>query len=425
MTLVPAADADVIVVGAGPAGSSTAYHLAAHGLRVLLLEKSRLPREKVCGDGLTPRAVRQLLRMGVDITADGWQRNRGLRLVSGRTRLECDWPESTRYPDFGLTRTREDFDALLAARAVHAGARLHTGTKVLGPERAGDGRVRGVHAVTGADERPVVYRAPTVVAADGASARLALALGIERCPRRPLGVALRRYYRSAERHDDPYLEMWMDLREPGGGAQLPGYGWIFGLGDGRVNAGLGILNRDHHPSFDLRQTFTHWLARTPAAWGLRDEGNADGRVRSAALPMGFSRSPHYRDGVLLVGDAGGMINPCNGEGITYALEAGELAAEVITQALSRPEGPRRERVLHSYRTELHLRYGRYYRLGNTFSSLVARPAFLTLLTRYAVRSPATMRVLVRILGNLTDGRGDALEHAIDTALRAVPAGRPR
>ena len=141
-------DADVIVVGAGPAGSTAAYHLARHGLTVLVLEKSQFPREKVCGDGLTPRAVKQLVKMGVDTDpAKGWLPNKGLRVIGGGVRLELDWPELAAYPSYGLTRTRLDFDQILADKAVEAGAVLKTRHTVTGPILDDDGRVVGVKAV--------------------------------------------------------------------------------------------------------------------------------------------------------------------------------------------------------------------------------------------------------------------------------------
>src|SRR3982750_4698293 len=121
-------DPDVIIVGAGPGGSATAYHLARHGLRVLLLEKTEFPREKVCGDGLTPRAVRQLVRMGVDTSEKaGWLQNKGLRVIGGGVRLELDWPELASFPNYGLVRTRLDFDEMLAPRAVEAGGGRRAG----------------------------------------------------------------------------------------------------------------------------------------------------------------------------------------------------------------------------------------------------------------------------------------------------------
>src|SRR5215471_1344893 len=174
----PDYDADVIVIGAGPGGSAAAYHLANHGVRVLLLEKSEFPREKVCGDGLTPRAVKELVAMGVDTDGEGWTRNRGLRVIGGGVRLELDWPDLASFPNYGLTRTRLDFDELLAKSATDVGANLRTGVNVTGPvfdDRSG--RVVGVEA-QGAGKEPLRFRAPIVMAADGVSGRFPLALGL-------------------------------------------------------------------------------------------------------------------------------------------------------------------------------------------------------------------------------------------------------
>ena len=138
-------DADVIVVGAGPSGSSAAYWLATAGLDVLLLEKTSFPREKVCGDGLTPRGTRALVEMGIDVSEEaGWLHNRGLRVIGGGLRLHLDWPELTSFPPYGLVRPRADLDALLAQQAVKAGARLHEQTTVTEPILDAAGRVVGV-----------------------------------------------------------------------------------------------------------------------------------------------------------------------------------------------------------------------------------------------------------------------------------------
>src|SRR5689334_5209805 len=169
-----------------------------------MLEKTEFPREKVCGDGLTPRAVKQLVKMGVDTSEKaGWLHNKGLRVIGGGIRLELDWPDLASYPNYGLTRTRLDFDQLLATRATEAGAVLTTNTTVTGPILDRSGRVVGV-AATGPGDEPVEYRAPLVIAADGVSGRLPLALGLAKREDRPLGVAVRRYYRSPFRHDDDY-----------------------------------------------------------------------------------------------------------------------------------------------------------------------------------------------------------------------------
>ncbi|WP_434743843.1 geranylgeranyl reductase family protein [Micromonospora sp. SH-82] len=417
-------DADVIVVGAGPGGSATAYHLARHGVRVLLLEKTEFPREKVCGDGLTPRAVRQLIRMGVDTSPEaGWLQNRGLRVIGGGVRLELDWPDLASYPNYGLVRTRLDFDDLLARQAVAAGAELRTGVNVTGPVFDADDHVVGVEAEVGPGKESATFRAPLVVAADGVSGRFPLALGMAKREDRPLGVAVRRYYRSPARHDDDYLESWLELRAKGSEKLLPGYGWIFGLGDGRVNVGLGILNSSNaFGKTNYRRLLTEWLANTPPDWGMADEANAEGPILGAALPMGFNRVPHYTRGVLLVGDSGGMVNPFNGEGIAYAMESGELAAEVAVQALARSAGPERERALMAYPQVLKDRFGGYYRLGGIFVKLIGKPEIMRLATKHGMPHPLLMRFVLKLLANLTDPRGgDAMDRVINAMTKAAPA----
>ncbi|MEV0267604.1 geranylgeranyl reductase family protein [Hamadaea sp. NPDC050747] len=416
-------DADVIVVGAGPGGSATAYHLARHGVSVLLLEKTEFPREKVCGDGLTPRAVKQLIDMGVDTGPEqGWLPNKGLRVIGGGVRLELDWPELASFPNYGLTRTRMDFDDLLARRAVAAGAKLVVNTNVTGPVLDEADQVVGVTAKT--PEGEVAYRAPLVIAADGVSGRFPLALGLTKREDRPMGVAVRRYYRSPAKHDDDYLESWLELRSREGGDKLlPGYGWIFGMGDGRVNVGLGVLNSSvAYGKTNYRQLLVDWMGSTPEDWGMRDEANADGPIMGAALPMGFNRTPHYTRGVLLVGDSGGMVNPFNGEGIAYAMESGALAAEIVTQALARPAGPDRERALQAYPQELKIRYGGYYRLGGIFVKLIGNPQVMKLATKHGMPHPTLMRFVLKLLANLTDPRGgDAMDRIINGLSRVAPA----
>ncbi|MFY1658927.1 geranylgeranyl reductase family protein [Micromonospora sp. WMMD1274] len=417
-------DADVIVVGAGPGGSATAYHLARHGVRVLLLEKTEFPREKVCGDGLTPRAVRQLIRMGVDTSPEaGWLHNKGLRVIGGGVRLELDWPDLASFPNYGLVRTRLDFDDLLAQRAVAAGAKLQTSVNVLGPVLGTDDRVIGVQAEVGPDKEPATFHAPLVVAADGVSGRFPLALGLAKREDRPIGVAVRRYYRSPAKHDDDYLESWLELRAKGNDALLPGYGWIFGLGDGRVNVGLGVLNSSSaFGKTNYRKLLTDWLANTPEDWGMTDESNAEGPILGAALPMGFNRVPHYTRGVLLVGDSGGMVNPFNGEGIAYAMESGEMAAEVVVQALARPAGAERERALMAYPQELKARFGGYYRLGGVFVKLIGRPEIMRMATKHGMPHPMLMRFVLKLLANLTDPRGgDAMDRVINAMTKVAPA----
>jgi menaquinone-9 beta-reductase len=413
----PAAEsADVIVVGAGPAGSAAGYHLASSGLDVLVLEKTTFPREKVCGDGLTPRAVKALATMGVPFgEGAGWRRHRGLRIIGGGGRIELDWPDLSSYPGYGLVRARTDFDQLLARHAAQAGAKVLEGVTVEGPLRdERTGRIAGVRTKDGQQ-----FRAPLVVAADGNSSRLSVAMGLHKRDDRPLGVAVRTYYTSP-RHDDEYLEAWLDLWD--GSSLLPGYGWIFGMGDGTSNVGLGLLNTSSgFGEIDYRAMLRRWLAAMPAEWGFAEE-NRTQPIRGAALPMGFNRTPHYTSGLLLAGDAGGMVNPFNGEGIAYALESGELAARVITQAMARPTAADRERVLQTYPRQLKEAYGGYYTLGRVFVELIGRPGFMKFATRHGVKRPAVMRFTMKFLGNLTETRGgDAVDRLINAVSKMTPA----
>jgi len=415
--------ADVIVVGAGPAGSSVAFFLANAGLDVLVLEKSRFPREKVCGDGLTPRAVKALTTMGVPIgEQDGWLRNRGLRIIGGGGRIELPWPELSSYPGFGLVRSRLDFDETLARHAQKAGARLLEGVNVTGPLLADrTGRITGVTAreTVNGETREHRFRGRLVVAADGNSSRLSVAMGLSKRDDRPLGVAVRTYY-SSPRHDDDYLEAWLDLWD--GSKLLPGYGWIFGMGDGTSNVGLGLLNTSEaFGNIDYRVLLRRWLAAMPAEWGLCEE-NRTQPVRGAALPMGFNRTPHYTRGLLLAGDSGGMVNPFNGEGIAYAMEAGEIAARVIVQALARPTAASAEAVLQTYPRQLKDAYGGYYTLGRTFVQAIGHPSFMRFATRHGVKRPYVMRFTMKLLGNLTELRGgDAVDRLLNALSKMTPA----
>ncbi len=419
-------DADVIVVGAGPAGAATAHRLAQAGRDVLLLERAQFPRDKVCGDGLTPRAVRSLIEMGVDISPEkGWARNNGLRIIANGRTYELPWPTLERFPDFGLVRARMELDEILARHAAEAGARLQERTKVLAPTI--DERSRRVTGVTAqpvdargrAVGQRVTYRAPIVVAADGVSSRMAVALGLDRREDRPMGVAVRAYAPSP-RAFEPWMESWLELRSDGD--LLPGYGWVFGLADGRVNIGLGILNTsDSFQNVDYRDHLRRWMRETPEHWELREHADTV-RIGGMALPMGFNRQPHYARGLLLVGDAGGMVNPFNGEGIDYALEAGLLAGTRIDAALAADRAAAREAQLHAYAEDLKSYYGGYYTLGRWFVKAIGNPSVMKLATTYGMPVPVLRQLALKLMANLTDVREpDGLDRLVNTLSRIAPA----
>ncbi|MDP9341429.1 MAG: FAD-dependent oxidoreductase [Actinomycetota bacterium] len=467
---MPAATAefDVLVVGSGPGGSSAAYHLARHGVNVGLVEKAAFPREKVCGDGLTPRAVAALLDMGIDTSAPGFVRVDGLRVYGRRGGLDLPWPVLSAWPGYGLVRTRLDYDELLARRAVEAGATLWERSEAVSPvmdrgwvtgamvrrlqapppavakrrksktlqkqdaaaatERngaaAGGGTDRaGADAAAGGagtrerkqtDAPLTEVRARFVLAADGASSRFGGQVGVRRDPSRPLGIAARRYYRMT-RPMIPMLEAWLDLWE--GDAIMPGYGWIFPVSDEVVNVGAGLLNTfQGFKDISARRIFDIFIKMLPEDWGLTEE-NATGPMKSGPLPMGFNRRPLAMPGMLVIGDAGGIVNPFNGEGISYAMETGKLAAELVYESLAKD----RPGLAHVYPTLVHRQYGKYYFMGNTFVKLIGNPKIMRFATEHGLHREWLMRFAMRMLANLSDGpRGDVQDKLMYAMERLSP-----
>jgi flavin-dependent dehydrogenase len=277
--------------------------------------------------------------------------------------------------------------------------------------------VRGVLA-RGADERdgePFEVRARLTLAADGASSKLSAQAGIGRDDTKPLGIAARRYYR-IDHHPGPWFESWLDLWE--GDAQLPGYGWLFPVADGTINLGAGLLNTfKDFKDISAQQLFKAFARMLPAEWGISEE-TAEGRLLSGPLPMGGNRQPAAVPGMLLIGDAAGIVNPFNGEGIAYAIESAEVAAELVHEALVRD----RPALAAMYPTVLRERYGRYYKLGRGFARAIGRPAIMRATTGVLMSSQTIMGFALRMLGNLTDGPGGGFQdRLIDTMERLVPA----
>ncbi|MGZ4240619.1 MAG: geranylgeranyl reductase family protein [Actinomycetota bacterium] len=405
-------DFDVAIVGGGPAGSTAAYHLASRGRRVVVIDKARFPRDKVCGDGLTPRAVKCLRAMGVSIDDPSWARADGLRIIGGGVTLELPWPELDAWPQEALVRTRLDFDSLLLEHARKAGAEVWEETEVTSSLVDDRGVVTGVAYANG--DRGEV-RAPIVIASDGVANRFGIPLGVHRIPSRPMGVAVRTYFHSP-RWTDTYLESYLELWR--GSDLLPGYGWIFPLPDGTVNVGLGLLNTSKHfQAVDYKKLLWDWVAGLPAEWGLTRE-NQVGKIRGGSLPMGFNRAPLARPGLMLVGDAAGAVNPFNGEGIAYAMETAAIAADVADEAL-RAGDPRALRI---YPERLRDAYEGYFILGRTFVKLIGHAPIMSALTRHGLKREWLMRFAFKILANLTEPRdGAASDRLINALVRNAPA----
>jgi geranylgeranyl reductase family protein len=410
---------DVLVVGGGPAGASAAFWLAQAGRKVLVVEKKRFPRDKTCGDGLTPRAVRQLDDMGLSERLGDHQRFDGLRSIAHGVTLELAWPDHPRFPSYGFVVRRRELDQMVADRAVKAGAAFWGASEAVAPV-VEDGIVRGaaVRRDHGATTERVQAR--YLLVADGANSRFGRALGTARRRSYPLGMAIRGYFTSPY-HDEPWIESHLDLRDRNGD-HLPGYGWIFPVGDGTVNVGVGLLSTfQGWKSVNTSRLMDAFVATAPARWGIGPETSC-GPPTGGKLPTGGSVVPKVGPTWLVAGDAAGSINPFNGEGIAYAMESGELAAEVAVQALARAAGADRERALAQYPAELKIRYGGYYRLGGWFVKLIGRPEVMRMATRHGMPHPMLMRFVLKLLANLTDPRGgDASDRIINAMSRAAPA----
>ena len=383
---------DVLIVGAGPSGAAAAYWLAEAGHRVLVVERKRFPRDKTCGDGLTPRAVRQLEDMGLGSRLTAHLRFDGLRSYAHGITLELNWPEHPDFPSYGYVVRRRDLDAMVAERAGDAGATVWTGTEAVAPAVTG-GLVTGA-VVRNAEAGTQEVHARYVVVADGANSRFGRALGSARDRSYPLGMAVRGYFRS-EMHDDPWIESHLDIRDAQG-RHLPGYGWVFPVGDGTVNVGVGLLStfacwKDVNTS----HLMTAFCETAPAYWGISPE-RACGAPTGGKLPTGGSVSPKTGPTWLVIGDAAGTVNPFNGEGISVAYETGRMAAGAVDAALTSGDGL----ALTRYEQELADAYGLYWRVARAFVRAIGNPAVMRELTRIGFQSRTLMEWVLRIMANL-------------------------
>ena len=407
-------ETDVLVVGAGPGGSATAYHLARQGVDVLLVDRATFPREKVCGDGLTPRGVAAMGRLGVDPTEPGFTRVDRLRTYgTDGAIIDLRWPELHDFPPFGVVRTRHDFDHMLLERAIKAGARFMEGTEASGPILQG-GWVRGAELKENGQRATVAAR--FVVAADGASSRFAARAGVVRDERRPLATAARRYYRSP-RAEEPVFESFLNLWDAGG--LMAGYGWVFPVGGGLYNVGVGVLRSPKYTrDLTARKVMETFMSSLPPEWEMTEE-NAEGPLLSGPIPMGMNRRPLAVPGLLVVGDAGGIVNPFNGEGIAYAIESGELAAELLADSLTRT----RPAVAHMYPVVLRERYGSYFYIGRNWLRMLGNPTFMRLAVKYGIPRKTLMRFALRFMANLSDEGGSSRSDRVMRALISMAPER--
>jgi geranylgeranyl reductase family protein len=405
---------EVLVVGGGPAGAAAAYWLARDGHDVTLVERKSFPRDKTCGDGLTPRAIFQLAEMGFDFSAPGFHRVTGLRSYAGdKVMLEMSWPQHSRYPAWGGVIRRRELDEQVADLARSQGVTIRQKTEAR--PLADDGSLQAVELrANGTVER---IHPKVVIVADGALNRFGRHLGVTRRKDFPLGLAARGYYRSP-RSSDPFLESQLDIRDSSG-ATMPGYGWVFPLGDGTVNVGVGLLSTfQRWKQSNTTKMMADWVEAAPDYWGLSEQTRVTKPV-GGALQMSFSRSPLFGSNWLVIGDAAAAINPWNGEGIAYAYETGRIAAQLAGEMVAgNPD------ALGEYPRHLEREYGLYYRTARVFVKMIGRPAVMRTLAHTGLRNRPLMEWTLKVMSNLLDedekGIGEQVFRALQGLVRTLP-----
>lgn len=379
----------MVVVGAGPAGSAAAAWAARAGHDVLVIDSAEFPRDKACGDGLTPRAVAEMRRMGLGPWLAGRVSHHGLRMSGFGADVEVPWPGRS-FPPCSSAVPRTELDDRIRMVAVDDGAKMQLGVKAVDTERDASGRVTAVVLDSGE-----VVRCAHLIVADGARSTLGRALGRQWHKETVYGVAIRGYI-ATPRHDEPWITSHLELRSPAGEI-LPGYGWIFPLGNGEVNIGVGALATVKRPAdAGLRPLLTYYTGLRRAEWGFDGDPRA---ALSALLPMGGAVSGVAGPNWMLIGDAAACVNPLNGEGIDYGLETGRLAAELLGSGSYE----------HAWPAVLHEHYARGFSVARRLALLLTFPRFLPVAGPVAMRSSFLMTIAVRVMGNfVTEEDEDAV-----------------
>jgi len=400
--------AEVVVVGAGPAGSAAAAWAARAGRDVLVVDSAQFPRDKACGDGLTPRAVAELRRLGLGGWLDGKVAHRGLRMSGFGADVEVAWPGPS-FPPTSSAVPRTELDERIRLVAVDDGAKMQLGVKAVDVQRDSAGRVTAVVLASGE-----VIRCEHLIVADGARSTLGRVLGREWHRETVYGVAIRGYI-ATPRSSEPWITSHLELRSPEGQV-LPGYGWIFPLGNGEVNIGVGALATSKRPAdAALRPLMNYYTDLRRDEWGFDGEPRAG---LSALLPMGGAVSGVAGPNWMLIGDAAACVNPLNGEGIDYGLETGRLAVDLLG----------RGDYSHAWPAVLHEHYARGFSIARRLALLLTIPRFLPAAGPLAMRSSVLMKVAVRVMGNfVTDEDEDVVARvwrAAGMLSRRIDSRRP-
>jgi geranylgeranyl reductase family protein len=303
--------------------------------------------------------------------------------------VEVDWPGPS-FPPTSSAVPRTELDDVIRSVAESDGAEMLLGTKAVDVTRDGSGRVTAVTLNDGSE-----VGCSELIVADGARSTLGRVLGREWHQQTVYGVAIRGYI-ATPRSDEPWITSHLELRSPDGRV-MPGYGWIFPLGNGEVNIGVGALATTKRPAdAALRPLMSYYTGLRREEWGFDGEPRAG---LSALLPMGGAVSGVAGPNWMLIGDAAACVNPLNGEGIDYGLETGRLAAELLGSG----------DLSEAWPAELQRHYARGFSVARRLGLLLTIPRFLPATGPIAMRSRALMGIAVRVMGNLvTDEDADVV-----------------
>jgi len=374
---------DLVVVGAGPGGSSAAYNSAKAGLNTLLIDRQEFPRDKTCGDGLMPHAASEVAMMGFADWLDEPHHGRftGFSIYTRTALLRQNVPPSLHGPH-GYVVRRKETDAKLLERAISAGADFRAGVRATHPVRSPSGRLTGIEASKAGES--LRFDAPIVVVADGVGGFAGNGMKAHQN-----AVARRQYFRGVDgpAKQDLHVFITKDMNSHGAG-----YGWVFYFGDGTANVGAGVSTAAlERTGRNLKDFYDRFLEEPLMADWLKN-ATPEGPPTSWSLKMGMWGAKRYGQGMILVGDAGSMIHPISGEGVGYALESGRLAASWANEAHVRQDFS--ASVLSGYERQLRHRRAREHLSGYALVNLVPNLELLEPLFNACERDTEARRTLL-------------------------------
>jgi len=379
---------EAVVVGAGPAGASAAYFLSKLGYKVLLIEAAKLPRPKACGDGIGPRAVAFLERLGLKnwLEENNFYRIEHLRLVSASGAELISTPQTSNYEiSYGYVIPRSVIDLKLVKQAIAAGSYYLEGYRVTDVLKEGQ-QISGVLLNNG---QPLVIKSQLTVVADGSSGKVSRLFGAK------VGQVQAVGYRG-------YALNLPDQKRTASiifTSQFPaGYAWIFPTNATKANIGLGTLGLSKDRSSQgLKTAFNSTFKRL-----LNKEAVIENERLGATMRMNFAQRPAWFQGVAFVGDACGLVSPINGEGISHALESGELLAEAFA---AKPKNSYElNKSLATYEKLLQQKFNGYFKLGRLLVKLLAQPKRLDKLILKAQNDAELKFLFIGIMANTVHPR---------------------